>query len=299
MNEDQGGNPPVENKPFFAIDESTIAEDHSTPPPPSGMVMGQVASQAPTQSTTQFTPTQSSLAPNQLTGQVNTLSYGGQQFAQIQPQKVGFRWGQFLLGITVPWLVIFGTTFLSGLFFDNQDYPNFSRIESYAISPDEDGWFVQTVSMNNGESMDYLSGCCLEDNTTEATIRLSWYYDGQSRPIVEEYVDASTNNYEENDIGAYSPQNQTFWFKSSQFTAEEITIEVRFFDYEADEEYYSNGQNSMDMLFCSLPIVYVVGLVAAFVKGKNALGIGLLCAIPAAILFMPLLFVLLLLMFGF
>ena len=116
---------------------------------------------------------------------------------------------------------------------------------------------------------------------------------------MEEYVDASTNNYEENDIGAYSSQNQTFWFKSSKFTAEEIIIEVRFYDYGADEEYYSNGQNSMDMLFCSLPIVYVVGLVAALVKGKNALGIGLLCAIPAAILFMPLLFVLLLLMFGF
>lgn len=298
MNEDQGGNPPVENKPFFAIDEGAIAEDQSNAPPPSGMVMGEVASQAPTQSTTQFTPPQSSLAPNQLTGQVNTLSYGGQQFAQIQPQKVGFRWGQFLLGIIVPWIVIFGTTFLSGLFLDNQDFPDFSRNESYAISPDEDGWFVQTVTINNSESLEYLVGCCLEDNTTEANIELSWY-DGQSRPIIEQYVNASTNNYEENNIGAYSSQNQTFWFKSSKFTAEEIIIEVRFYDYGADEEYYSNNQNTGDILFCSLPIFYVIGLVVAFVKGKNALGIGLLCAIPAAVLFMPLMFVLLLLMFGF
>ena len=95
MNEDQGGNPPVENKPFFAIDEGAAVEDQSSAPPPSGMVMGQVASQAPTQSTTQFTPTQSSLAPNQLTGQVNTLSMAASSLLKSNPKKWDSDGGNF------------------------------------------------------------------------------------------------------------------------------------------------------------------------------------------------------------
>ena len=76
-------------------------------------------------------------------------------------------------------------------------------------------------------------------------------------------------------------------------------MEVRYHDYDAEEEYWQNNQDYGEMLFCLLPFAYIVGVVTAFVRGNNALGIGLLCAIPASVLFLPLLFVLALLAFGF
>jgi len=59
------------------------------------------------------------------------------------------------------------------------------------------------------------------------------------------------------------------------------------------------GDAIASTLFCGLgPIAYVAGLITAFSRGNKALGYGLLCAVPL-ISMAPLLFVLLLIMFGF
>lgn len=304
MGEEIGAPDEPKAKPFFAIEEEP-KEVQPQQPPLSGMVMGQVSTQSTPVSATQFVAPQSSLGTPQLSGQVNTFTHGGQQFTQLQPQKVGFRWPQFLLGVVIPWIVIFGASFLSAMLEDGYDdeWDSFYRYESYSIVPDDDGWFVQSVSINEGERMEYGSGCCLENNTTTANVWINWgfgytgMYEGPV--ILEEYQNESSSRYEETVIGEYTEANQTLWFKSSQFSAEQITIDVDFYDYEAAEEYWQNNQDFGETLFCLLPFVYIVGLVVAFARGNSALGIGLLCAIPASILFLPLLFVLALLAFGF
>ena len=287
-------------KPFFAIEEEP-KEVQPQQPPLSGVVMGQVSPQSAPAQPSQYVAPQSSLEGSQLSGQVNTFTHGGQQFAQLQPQKVGFRWPQFLLGMVVPWIVIFGTSFLSAMLEGGYDdeWDSFYRYESYSLTPDDDGWFVQSVPTADGESIDYISGCCFENNTTTAELRLHWGFNNPgTRTIIEEYQ-RDDGRYEEQIIGNYTEANQTLWFKSSQFTAEQIYMEVSYHDYDAEEEYWQNNQDYGEMLFCLLPFAYIVGVVTAFVRGNNALGIGLLCAIPASVLFLPLLFVLALLAFGF
>jgi hypothetical protein len=306
MGEEIGAPDEPKAKPFFAIEEEP-KEVQPQQPPLSGAVMGQVSPQSTPVSATQFVAPQSSLGTPQLSGQVNTFTHGGQQFTQLQPQKVGFRWPQFLLGIVIPWIVIFGASFLSAILQDDYDeWYDFSRSESYSIVPDDDGWFVQSVSINDGESFAYGGGCCLENNTTSARV---WINSGvgytgevEGLVIVEEYQNETSSRYEEQVIGEYTGANQTLWFKSSQFSAEQISLDVNFYDYDAEEEYWQNVDQNQDigeMVFCFLPFAYVVGLVVAFARGNSALGIGLLCAIPASILFLPLLFVLALLAFGF
>lgn len=303
MNDEDGTPATPKEKPFFAIEQEP-SEGSSEQTPLSGMVMGQVSSQSTPVAATQFGATQSSLGAAQLSGQVNTFAHGGQQFAQLQPQKVGFRWPQFLLGVIVPWVVIFSTTFLSAFLQDDygDNWQDFYRYETYSMTPDSDGWFVQSVQTNGGEEIAWMDGCCFENNTTTAGVVVGnpW---GDSAPgtqmIFETYQNESNGRYEERAIGNYTKANQTLWFKSSQFTAEQITVEIEVRDYEAEEEYYQSNQDFGETLFCLLPFVYIVGLIAAFVKGNNALGIGLLCAIPAAVIFFPLLFFLALLAFGF
>ena len=303
MNDEGGASDGPKEKPFFDIEEE---RSDSTPqqPPLSGMVMGQVSNQPAPQAASHFGAAQSSLGAPQLSGQVNTFAHGGQQFAQLQPPKTGFRWGQFLLGITVPWLVIFGSTLLTAFLEDdyNDEWEDFYRYETYSMTADSDGWFVQSVAVSEGEQLEYVYGCCFTDSTTTAEIFSTWGYDygyDDDTVIVEVYENQSANQYEENVIGNYTRANQTIWFKLSQIEAEEISIEVSIYDYEASEESYQGNQGFGEMLFCLLPFAYIGGLIAAFVKGNNALGIGLLSAIPAALIFFPLLFVLLLLAFGF
>ena len=300
MGEEIGAPDEPKAKPFFAIEEEP-KEVQPQQTPLSGMVMGQVSTQSAPAQPSQVGATQSSPGGPQLSGQVNTFTHGGQQFTQLQPQKVGFRWPQFLLGVIVPWIVIFSTTFLSAFLEDsnNDTWDSFYRTESYSITPDDDGWFVQSVSFSAGENIDWIRGCCLENNTTSADVHMaSQYTYYENVPIVEAYQNESYYN-DENIIGNYTRANQTLWFKSSQFNAEEINISVQFHDYDAEEEYWQNNQDVGASLFCILPFAYVIGLIAAFVKGNKALGVGLLCAIPAAVLFVPLLFFLALLAFGF
>lgn len=303
MNDENGTSAPSTGKPFFDIEQDS-SESASQQPPLSGMVMGQVAAQPPPQAASHFGAAQSSLGAPQLSGQVNTFAHGGQQFAQLQPQKVGFRWPQFLLGVILPWVVIFSTTFLSAFLQDgyDDDWDDFYRYETYSMTPDSDGWFVQSVQLNGREEIAWMNGCCLENNTTTAGLGVGDPYGSQNpweQMIYESYQNESSGRYEERVIGNYTKANQTLWFKSSQFTAEEITIEIEVRDREAEEEYYQSNQDFGEMLFCLLPFVYIVGLIAAFAKGNNALGIGLLCAIPAAVIFFPLFFFLALMAFGF
>ena len=304
MGEEIGAPDEPKAKPFFAIEEEP-KEVQPQQTPLSGMVMGQVSTQTTSEQPAQFGATQSSPGGPQLSGQVNTFTHGGQQFTQLQPQKVGFRWPQFLLGVIVPWIVIFGVSFLSAILQDdyNDEWDNFYRYESYSIVPDDDGWFVQSVSINDGERIEYGSGCCLENNTTTANVWINWgfgytgMYEGPV--IVEEYQNESSSRYEEQVIGEYTEANQTLWFKSSQFSAEQITIEVTIYELDAAEEYWQSNQDIGEMAFCILPFAYVIGLIAAFARGNNALGIGLLCAIPASVIFFPLFFFLALMAFGF
>ena len=304
MNDENGTSAPSTGKPFFDIEQDS-SESASQQPPLSGMVMGQVAAQPPPQAASHFGAAQSSLGAPQLSGQVNTFAHGGQQFAELQPQKAGFRWPQFLLGMVVPWIVIIGSTFLTVFLEDdyNDEWDQFYRNETYSVTADSDGWFVQSVSISEGEQLDRVSGCCFDDSATTAEIYSTWggYYETRDPDpvIVEVYENQSSNQYEENVIGNYTRANQTIWFKLSQLEAEEISIDVSIYDLEGSEKSYNANQNFGEMLFCLLPFAYIIGLVTAFVKGNNALGIGLLCAIPAALVFFPFLFVLLLLAFGF
>ncbi|MDB2335092.1 hypothetical protein N9V31_00010 [Candidatus Poseidonia alphae] len=300
MNDEDGAPTTPKEKPFFDI-EHEPSESALQQPPPSGIVMGQVAAQPASEPTSQIGATQSSLGAPQLSGQVNAFTHGGQQFAQIQPQNVGFRWGQFFLGFIVPWGVLIASVFLVALIEESNDYDQFIDFQTYSMTPNEDGWFVQSISVSSGENLDWIYGCCLNESDGRLGIQSVRDYNGMpgDMSIGEEYFNESSGYYDSAIIGNYTLQNQTLWFKPSQSNVERLTVEVQIHDHEGEEKYWQNEQDYGETVFCLLPFIYIGSVVAAFVRGNKALGIGLLSAIPGAIIFFPLLFFLLLISFGF
>jgi hypothetical protein len=94
------------------------------------------------------------------------------------------------------------------------------------------------------------------------------------------------------------------WFKINEShspSSNEVTIQ--YYDEEASDAYWDEQDSDGDMFetlfFCGGPIMFIVATITAFVKGNKGLGIGLLCSIPLSFIMGPVLFVLLLLMFGF
>ena len=98
-------------------------------------------------------------------------------------------------------------------------------------------------------------------------------------------------------IGELTSSNETLWFIP---TGEELTsysVEIETYDHELDES-ISNQDEIVEGVFCLMPLVYIGAIIVSFVKGKNALGWGLLSSSIFSILLFVGFIILLIMSYG-
>lgn len=301
------------DKPFFAIDvedlgDSTAPSVSPTSPPLAPMMMGTLAGAAtPSEPQVQENMNPWGGATTQMTGDVASINGMFPLQVPAEAVKSAFRWGQFFLGLFLPWVVFIGTVIIAGSLDGNQPYPDFERSVSVSIEPNENGYYVQSVDRIQGETMDFQFDVAFND--TAWTNVYCWYhpndagYMERNGKVVEESNSPGSRSVQEV-IGEYTESNQTVWFKINEsHMPSTYDFNIYYFDEVANEAYWDEQYSSVSMLetlfFCGGPLLFIVSTIGAFVKGNKGLGIGLLCSIPMSFVMLPLLFVLLLLMFGF
>ena len=301
-------------KPFFAIDaedlgDSTTSSAPSTSLPPAPVMMGTLSGAAtPSETHAQENMNPWGSATPQMTGNVAEINGMFPLQVPAEAVKSAFRWGQFFLGLFLPWMVFIGVVIVGGSLDETQDqHPDFSRSVSVSMEPDENGWYVQSVDRTQGESMDFYFDSEYINDTAWTSV-YCWYhpYDVEwqnNGKVVEESYSPGSRSAQEV-IGEYTESNQTVWFKTNESTAPTThDVEIFYYDEVASDAYWEEQYSNLDMvdsfLFCGGPLLFIVGTIAAFVKGNKGLGIGLLCSIPMSVIMLPLMFVLLLLMYGF
>lgn len=301
-------------KPFFAIDpeelgDSTAPSVSPTTPPIAPMMMGTLTGGAtPSDPQVQENMNPWGSATAQMTGNVANINGMFPLQVPAEAVKSAFRWGQFFLGLFLPWVVFIGVVIIGGSLDETQDqHPDFSRSVSVSMEPDENGWYVQSVDRTQGESMDFFFDTEYINDTAWTSVYCSYHpYDVEwqnNGKVVQE--SSGTRGYLEQEvIGEYTENNQTVWFKTNESTAPTThDVEIFYYDEVASDAYWEEQYSNFDMvdsfLFCGGPLLFIVGTIAAFVKGNKGLGIGLLCSIPMSVIMLPFMFVLLLLMYGF
>ena len=276
-----------DEKPFFAIDAEGLAEAQSsdspsTPPPPQPVMVGALGDsggQPATGGQAWGAPT------SQLTGDITAFS--GQQMFAIPPieKKKGFEWGQFLLGLFVPFVVfaIFGL--IVGVAESNYEEP--WRYETIRAESDDGASYAVQVTPGPSERLEY-AWSQFEHDGYSYSINFGVYWESTTSTI---YQSNQSGDWREEAIGTYFSDNQTMVFELDNASAEFLMIELEFLNTEIADE---NQNGPLEMGFCLLPIGWLVATIAAFVKGKRSLGWGLLTSAFVGVFLFPLLFFLLL-----
>lgn len=98
-------------------------------------------------------------------------------------------------------------------------------------------------------------------------------------------------------IGELTSSNETLWFIPNGDELPSYSVNIQTYDRELDES-LSNQDEIVEGIFCMMPLVYIGAIIFSFVKGKNALGWGLLSSSLFSILLFFGFIVLLILSFG-
>tara|TARA_B100000003_G_C10918020_1_gene366131 strand:+ start:143 stop:1030 length:888 start_codon:yes stop_codon:yes gene_type:complete len=281
-----------DEKPFFAIDAEDLTEAQSsdsavTPPPPQPMMigaLGDTGGQPASGGQAWGVPT------SQLTGDITAFS--GQQMFAIPPiqKKKGFEWGQFLLGLFVPF-VVFGIL---------------AVIVGVSESNYEDPWRLETIRAESDDGISYSLEISPMPNERVEYAWSEFEYDGYSYSInfwttygattSTIYQTNQSGDWREEAIGTFYQENQTMAFELDNASAEFLMIDLEFLNTEIAD---GNQNELLEMGFCLLPIGWLVATIASFVKGKRSLGWGLLTSAFVGVFLLPLLaFLLLVLALG-
>ena len=71
-----------------------------------------------------------------------------------------------------------------------------------------------------------------------------------------------------------TPSNETLWFIPNGEDLVSYQVNINTYNYELEQTI--SPAEVVDGIFCMTPFVYVIAIVVSFVKGKTALGWGLL-----------------------
>ena len=281
-----------DEKPFFAIDAEDLAEAQSsdsaaTPPPPQPMMigaLGDTGGQSASGGQAWGAPT------SQLTGDITAFS--GQQTFAIPPiqKKKGFEWGQFLLGLFVPFVVFAIFAVILGVAESNYEDP--WRYETIRAESDDGVSYSLEISPMPNEQVEY-AWSEFEHEGNFYSINF-WTTYGTTTSTI--YQTNQSGDWREEAIGTFYQANQTMAFELDNASAEFLMIELEYLNTEIVGE---NQNELLEMGFCLLPIGWLVATIAAFVKGKRSLGWGLLTSAFVGVFLLPLLaFLLLILALG-
>jgi hypothetical protein len=302
---DESSSDAGETRPFFdiPIDEATGASEATAAPAP--VMFGTAGPQA-----VQIGSLNAAGQPTQMMGEVSSME-GMFAFQGMDvPAKAKFAWGQFFLGMFLPFLVFFVLAVLAeAMEPEYEDWPDFSRVEEVTVSPDEDGYYMVNVVKNETENINFWFSLSTGETETSVSLYYDVYEDsfsprvGQKGAVVQGSYNESSEEYTEEEIGEYFPSNQSIWFKPNPASEENHTFEVYYYDAIAENawlEKQNRGGNLIEAIFCfGGPVAFIGAIAAAFYKGNKALGYGLLSSIPMAFIVGPVMFLLLLMMYGF
>ena len=98
-------------------------------------------------------------------------------------------------------------------------------------------------------------------------------------------------------IGELTTSNETLWFIPNGDELTSYSVSIQTYDRELDES-LSNQNEVFEVVSCMMPLVYIGAIIFSFVKGKSALGWGLLSSSLFSILLFFGFIVLLILSFG-
>lgn len=286
---------PPQDKPFFAIDAEDLVDspaDHPTTPdsPPTTMMVGSLGgpgSSAAGSASTEQTTTNAWGSPGpQLTGDVSAFSGQTMYTVPHVDKKPGFRWSQFFLGLFVPYVALMLLFVVEGAFQENWD--DVYRGEDIILDSEDNRTFETTLSPRSNEFLDNFWASHNTDDGVGIDVSgwSSWESDDPSSIYQYTYTNA---DYNESEIGTYYPSNNTVYFVLENVEINRINLYVEYVDIN-EMDRAESGLDIGEFLFCLLPIAYVVGTIAAFVKGNKALAYGLLTALPAGIVLFPFLF---------
>lgn len=285
-------NTPVEKeaKPFFAIDSTDVAEanavdssDSSLPPQP--IMMGSLGGGSTVPSSTPSTPSTNAWgSPTaQLSGDVATPT-GQQMFTLPETyEKERFRWGQFFIGLTAPFLVLFVVGTIGSFLEPNWDA--MYRFEDINVESQDGVNFEHQVQHSNDEYVSYFSSVLpSEEDSIYINGWVNDFEDDRGFTIYQETSNGRTA------IGQYYPSNQTIAFTLTEASSDSLDIFVEIVDV-AVEDNEERATSYFDTMFCLVPLGYLVATIGSFVKGNRALGIGLITSLFASVVVVPLLFV--------
>lgn len=300
---EEGDASPPQDKPFFAIDAEDLVDspaDHPTTSdlPPATMMVGSLggpgSSAAGSASTEQITTNAWGPPGPQLTGDVSAFSGQTMYTAPHADKKAGFRWSQFFLGLFVPYVALMLLFVVEGAFLEN--YDEVYRGEQVILNSKDNRTFESTLSPDLNEFVEYFyAGVATEENSI--TVSGGGYWGGDEPSAIYQSTQSSSG-FSESEIGTYYPGNGTVYFVLENAEISRINLYVEYVDIDALDRVES-GIDIVDFLFCLLPAAYIVGTIAAFVKGNKALAYGLLTALPVGVVLVPVLFFLfLVLAFG-
>ena len=257
---------PGEDKPFFAIDEASLAEAIAPVTTPQAAPEPQVIFGQP------MNPTSTPSTP-QLTGVVPVQQ---PQFmlthAPPKPTKT-VRWLDYFAGVVVPLLIIalmfigeetvfaWESPYLDKeLTVESEDGTTYSvHFPQY-----EDETFLSFTSEFTSEGHTIVLRCPVEGNGAEVAV------EQRNRSST---VDAN--------IGTYHLANSTAFFQLDQANADELVVEMMYYDDTYTDE------DPLDYACCLFPFVYLGSILAAFVSGRKALGFGLISSFVVGLVAVP------------
>lgn len=213
---------------------------------------------------------QSSPEPILLSGNtVDSTMFGFPGTVPLE-EPIGFRWGQYFLGVAIP-IVVVVLFAVSAEIITSSDDPYF-YIDNISMEKDNDGYFSHEF-IQATESW-RPTWCDTQTDSPYISCSVDW---SGSKDImtVYEYESPGYGYDERVKIGEYSYENNTIWFKPVNYTDSSLTMDIEFYD-ESIAPYNGGSEDILFGVACFGFIAYIGAIIASFVKKKKALAYGLL-----------------------
>ena len=257
-----------EDKPFFAIDEASLAE--ATAPvatsraaPEPQVIFGQPMNPISAPSTSQLT----GVVPVQQPQFMLT-------HAPPKPTKT-VRWLDYFAGVVVPLLII-ALMFIGEETVFAWESPFLDK-ELTVESEDGTMYSIQFPQYEDETLLSFTS----EFTSEEHSIVLRCLIEGNGAEVAVEQRNRSSGV--DANIGTYYVANSTAFFQLDQANADELVVEMMYYDDTYTDE------DPLDYACCLFPFVYLGSIIAAFVSGRKALGFGLISSFVVGLVAVPVL----------
>lgn len=294
----------TDDKPFFAIDAEDVAEataaatatttasSSATPQPPQPMMLGTLNNPSTPSSLDPPSGAASDMSANpwgaptpQLTGAINQVQGQGMFAVPAPNEEKGFRWGQFFIGVGAP-LFVFIVIGLIGAALE-PSWDDAYRFEEPILSSEDGSYFQHQLELSDNEYVTVFSAY-FEDDGDSIYLNSGWADDdeddGRAFTIYQDSPDRFVA------IGQYYPSNQTLSFTLSETSTDRLECFVQYTDVDFEEQ-QERATDFINAMLCFAPLAFIIGTIAAFVKGNRALGYGLITSLFVGFVVLPVLFI--------